>query len=75
MANVTVINPADIPVKPIWPKKTLNIILSIIFGMVSGVGLAFVRENLSQSISTPMQAEKRLGLKVLACISSQKGPG
>ena len=75
IANVTVINQADIPVKPIWPKKTLNIILSIIFGMVSGVGLAFVRENLSQSISTPMQAEKRLGLKVLACISSQKGPG
>ena len=75
MTNVTVINPADIPVKPIWPKKTLNLILAIIFGMVSGVGLAFVRENWSQSISTPTQAERRLGLKVIACVSSQKVPG
>lgn len=68
MAYVTVINPADIPVKPISPKRVLNIILAIIFGMASGVGLAFVREYISQGISTPTQAERPLGLKVLVCV-------
>jgi len=68
MASVTVINPANIPVKPIKPKKALNIILGIIFGMVTGVSLAFLREYTSQGISTPTQAEKRLGLKVIASI-------
>jgi uncharacterized protein involved in exopolysaccharide biosynthesis len=73
MANVTIINPADIPVKPIKPKKTLNIIIGIIFGMISGIGLAFLREYMSQGLSTPSQAERRLGLKVLVSVPYKKG--
>jgi uncharacterized protein involved in exopolysaccharide biosynthesis len=72
MANVTVINPANIPVKPIKPKKTLNIILGIILGMVSGLGWAGLREYMSQGISTPTQAEKYLGLKILIDIPYKK---
>lgn len=72
MSNVSVIQAANAPEKPIKPKKTLNIIIGIILGATSGLGYAFFSEFTSQSISTPESLEKRLGLPVLTTVALKK---
>jgi uncharacterized protein involved in exopolysaccharide biosynthesis len=72
MANVSVIQAATVPAKPIKPKKALNILLGIILGAVSGLGFAFFSEYSSHGLSTPKSVEKRLGLPVLTTVSYKK---
>ncbi len=72
LANISVIQAAVVPSKPVKPKKALNILLSIILGAVSGLGLAFLSEYMGQGISTPETAEEKLGLPVLATVSLQE---
>jgi uncharacterized protein involved in exopolysaccharide biosynthesis len=69
MANVSVIQSAAVPVKPVKPKKLLNVALGIVLGAVSGLGFAFFSEYTSQVFSTPESVERRLGLSVLATIA------
>jgi uncharacterized protein involved in exopolysaccharide biosynthesis len=68
LANVSVIQAAAVPSKPVKPKKAMNILLSIILGGVSGLGYAFLSEYTSQRFSTPGGVEQRLGLPVLVTI-------
>jgi uncharacterized protein involved in exopolysaccharide biosynthesis len=68
MANISVIQAAIAPAKPIKPRKALNILLGIILGTVSGLGIAFFNEYSNQGLSTPESAERRLGLPVLGTI-------
>ena len=68
LANISVIQPAQVPVAPIKPKKGLNILLGIVFGALSGIGYALFSERNSQGLVSPEIAEKRLNLQVLATI-------
>jgi uncharacterized protein involved in exopolysaccharide biosynthesis len=69
LANISVIQPANVPVKPVRPNKPLNMLLSLFFGTFSGLGLAFLSEHLSRVLTTPDSVERRLGLPVLTTIS------
>ena len=69
LANISVIQPAAVPVVPARPKKRLYMLLSLFFGTFSGLGLAFISEHLSQVLTTPDSVERRLGLPVLTTIS------
>jgi uncharacterized protein involved in exopolysaccharide biosynthesis len=68
LANISVIQTAVVPSKPIKPKKALNILLSIILGAVSSLGFAFLSEYTSQRFTSPDSVEQRLGLPVLVTI-------
>lgn len=72
MANINVIQAATVPERPIKPKKLLNIALGAALGLLSGLGLAFFSEHSSQGLTTPEQAQERLGLPVLVAISEKK---
>ena len=72
MANVSVIQATTVLAKPIKPKKTLNILLGIILGAVSGTGYAFLSEYVSHGLSSPESVEKRLGLPVLTTVAYKK---
>ena len=71
---VRVIEEAEPPQTPSSPIVPLNIILSIIFGVLAGVGLAFFVEYLDVSVKTVDEVEKFLGLSVLAVIPQQSRP-
>lgn len=71
LANVSVIQAASIPPKPIRPIKLLYLALGIVFGTVTSIGFAYFSEYTSQVFSTPESAERRLGLPVLATIAQK----
>ena len=72
MANISLIQPASVPSKPIKPRKGLNIVLGILLGAFGSLGLAFFSEYTGQGISTPESAERHLGLPVLTSVSYKK---
>jgi uncharacterized protein involved in exopolysaccharide biosynthesis len=72
IANVSVIQPAQVPIKPIKPRKALNIILSILLGGIGSLGLAFFSEYMDHSLKTPEEVETRLQLPHLISIPNLK---
>ncbi|MCM8761234.1 MAG: polysaccharide biosynthesis tyrosine autokinase, partial [Candidatus Omnitrophica bacterium] len=50
--NITIQDQAVVPVKPVRPKKALNIILSVIVGLFGGIGLAFFFDYLDDTART-----------------------
>ncbi len=69
IANVSVIQAASVPVKPIKPKKGLIAGLGVILGALASISLAFLMEALQSSYTRPEQVSNDLDLPVLVSIS------
>lgn len=67
--NISIIDKAKIPQKPVSPKKKLNLALALLMGIFGGVGLCFVFEYLDNTIKNPEDIEKLVGLPSLGIIS------
>lgn len=67
-SNISIIDPAREPVKKYRPNPKLNIVVGSIAGLLLGVGLAFLRDSLDQSIKTPDDLQKFTGLSILGTI-------
>ena len=72
LSNVSVVQNAIVPIGPAPDKKRQLIPLSIIIGLVAGFGLAYIRELVPQRLTTPLAAEKHLGLPVMVSIALKK---
>ncbi|MFP4583490.1 MAG: GumC family protein [Desulfococcaceae bacterium] len=59
---------AIVPGAPMRPNKKLNLALGLILGAMAGVGLAFLREYMDQTIRTDEDVSRHLGLPVLSVI-------
>ena len=70
--NLRLVEPASAPLKPVRPKKALNLILSIVLGLFTGVGLAFFLEYLDQTVHNKEEVDRYLQLPVLAEVPIQK---
>ena len=68
MANVSVIQAASIPIKPIKPRKSLFFYLGMTFGLLSGMAWAFVSEFFQGGYTRPEQASREQGIPVLTSI-------
>jgi exopolysaccharide transport family protein len=69
-SNINIIDPASIPIEPVEPRIPLNIALGCMGGLLFGVALAFVVENVDSSIRTPQDIEVYCGLPSLGVIPS-----
>ena len=67
-SNLTVVETADLPEKPVKPNKKRNFLLSIVLGVFGGVGLAFFLEYLNQTIRNEADVERFLGYPVIAVV-------
>jgi capsular polysaccharide biosynthesis protein len=72
MTNVSVLQAATAPTEPASGNKTKILLLSLILGLTGGIGLAFVREQVPQRCTTPLSAERHLGLPVMVSIALKK---
>ena len=72
-SNIRVVDPAMVPTTPARPAKTKNIILSLIAGLVGGIGLALLREYLDNTVKTPDDIETLARLPSLAVVPQFAG--
>jgi succinoglycan biosynthesis transport protein ExoP len=56
-ATIDVIDPATLPTAPVEPNIPLALAVSVVLGLGSGVGLAFVSENLDNTIRSTEDVE------------------
>ena len=68
IANVSLIEPAQSPPKPVSPRIFLNLVLATFLGGVGAFGLAFFSDYLDDSLEKNEDVEEHLGLPVLASI-------
>ncbi len=66
MSNVKVVSEPNAPIDPVTPRKTLNLLLALIGGLIGGLALAFFLEWLDHGVKNPEDIEHYLGLAPLA---------
>src|SRR5271156_3391592 len=66
--NFRIIDAARVPTSPSEPNIPRNLSFALVLGLISGVGLAFVLENLDNTVRTPEQAQAISGLPSLGMI-------
>jgi succinoglycan biosynthesis transport protein ExoP len=66
--NFRIIDPARVPTSPSEPNIPRNLTFALALGVISGVGLAFLIENMDNTIRTPEQAQAISGLPSLGMI-------
>lgn len=66
--NIAIVDPGNIPEKPARPKVLLNIAISLILGMVLGVGLAFILDQLEDSLTNPAEVPEQLHVPLIGVV-------
>jgi len=68
MSNVEVVQPATCNVRPVSPKKRVNLALGLFVGLFGAIGLALLMEYRDHSLRSPEDVEKNLDLPTLVSI-------
>lgn len=69
--NIQIVDRALYPRQPDKPNKTQNFLLSIIFGLFGGIGLAFLVDYFDNSVKDTDEIERRMHLTSLGMIPYQ----
>ena len=72
IGNMRIIDRAQLPKKPITPRKELNLAIGLMLGLTIGFGLVFFLETLDTSLKTPEDVERKTGLTILGSIPRVK---
>jgi polysaccharide biosynthesis transport protein len=67
-SNLRIVDPALIPTGPSAPNRSRNVLLSIVVGLLGGIGLALLREYLDNTVKTPDDIETLARLPSLAVV-------
>ena len=67
-SNVRIVEEATAPGAPIRPRKAWNLGLSVVAGLVLAFGVAFGLEYLDNTVKTPDDVERYLGLSVIGVV-------
>jgi capsular polysaccharide biosynthesis protein len=66
--EVKIMDKGGLPKKTIKPRKTLNIAVAFLLGIMVSVGLSFLLEYMDSTLKTPEDIKKHLDLPVLGTI-------
>ncbi len=66
--NVSIVDKAEAPRAPFTPRTMLNLLLGLLAGTVLGGLLAFLIEQLDESIVAPHDLEQKLGIPLLSSV-------
>jgi receptor protein-tyrosine kinase len=66
--GLELVTPATAPASPSSPKPMQDMLLGLVAGLVLGIGAAFLRDNLDDSLTTGEAVERMSGAPVLATV-------
>ncbi len=72
-SNIGIVDRASLPILPYKPNVKRNLLLAIVIGCFLGVGLAFLLENLDDTITNPDQISDRFHIPILGVIPLADG--
>lgn len=72
-SNIRIVDPALVPAFPSSPRKGRNILLAFLVGLIGGVGLAYLREYLDNTVKSPDDVQNLTGLPCLAVVPAFSG--
>jgi capsular exopolysaccharide synthesis family protein len=67
-SNIRIVDRADVPLSPVRPRRSLNMLLALFAGSFLGLGLVFFFDYLDNRIKTPEEIVQHLGLPSLGLI-------
>lgn len=68
VSNIRITEKATMPQFPVRPNKKRNLALGLIFGIMLGVGMSFLREYMDRTIRTEEDVQRHLNLPVLSVV-------
>lgn len=72
--NIEILDQAQLPLTPSGPNRMLYLVIGIMIGGITGVGIIFVTEMMDKTIKTHKDIEQKLRLRVLATIPEYDVP-
>ena len=72
--NLSIVDRANLPDRPSWPKLPLNVALALIISMLLSALFVFLREQLFNSIRTPDEVRSATGLSILGVVPTSETP-
>ena len=66
--NLSLLDPAEAPTIPVSPNMLRNMLIALGAGLALALGVAFIREALDDTLRSPEDAERKLGLPLLGTI-------
>ena len=66
--KLKLLDDADLPLSPTSPNKGLNVVISVILGLIVALAYVFIKEVLNNKFSSTSEMEKYLGIKVIAAV-------
>ncbi len=67
-SNIQVVDKASLPIFPAKPNVKRNLLLAIVVGLMAGIGLAFLVEYFSDTITNPDQIMERFQIPILGVL-------
>jgi polysaccharide biosynthesis transport protein len=67
-SNVSVVDEAEPPLSPSSPRSMLDLVVAMVIGLVAGIGLTFLLEQLDDTFGDQQDVEECLGCPILAMI-------
>lgn len=70
---ISVVEPADVPTRPVSPRIELNVLLAIGIGLALSIGAVLLLEYLDDTIRSPAEVRALLNAPILAAIGKIEG--
>jgi succinoglycan biosynthesis transport protein ExoP len=67
-SNVRIVEQAVAPIRPVRPRKLLNLVVGVVLGLATGLTLAFFAEYMDDTVRAPEHVESAIGVPVFALI-------
>jgi polysaccharide biosynthesis transport protein len=64
-SNVSIVDRAETPRLPVWPRPLLIVAGCLLAGLAAAAGLVFVREHLNDAVRSPEEMAAKLGVAVV----------